>query len=58
MNFKSESSSADKGFEPLLTGHEPGMLPLHQSAFCIIERLFIVLFIVYIEEELASASKG
>ena len=25
--------SADKGFEPLYAGHEPIMLPLHQSAF-------------------------
>jgi hypothetical protein len=24
---------ADKGIEPLSIGHEPNMLPLHQSAF-------------------------
>ena len=24
---------ADKGIEPLYSGHEPTMLPLHQSAF-------------------------
>ena len=27
---------ADKGFEPLDTGHEPVMLPLHQSTFLLI----------------------
>jgi hypothetical protein len=28
---------ADRGFAPLFTGHEPGMLLLHQSAFIVIK---------------------